>query len=90
MYPHHPVDVTHKCISPREVCVGLLDAAPLWNNTAGVVLVFLLPELVSALRGLLDVVMALEPVGVACVALAAAAKAARFCMALRPGRHTQG
>lgn len=45
------------------------------------------PELVSALNGLLDVVMALEPVGVACVAVAAA-KAARFCMALRPDRHT--
>lgn len=40
-----------------------------------------LPELVSALSGLLDVVMALEHVGVACVALAAAAKAARFCIA---------
>lgn len=49
-----------------------------------------LPELVSALSGLLDVVMALEPVGVACVAVAAAAKAARFCMALRPDRHTHG
>lgn len=48
----------------------------------------LLPELVSALRGLLDVVMALEPVGVACVAVAAAAKAARFCMALRPDGQT--
>lgn len=47
-----------------------------------------LPELVSALSGLLDVVMALEHVGVACVPVAAAAKAARFCMALRPDRHT--
>lgn len=51
---------------------------------------FFLPELVSALSGLLDVVMALEPVGVACVTVAAAAKAARFCMALRPDRHTHG
>lgn len=51
-----------------------------------------LPELVSALNGLLDVVMALEPVAVACVAVAAAANAARFCIALRPERetHTQG
>lgn len=51
----------------------------------------ILPELVSALRGLLDVVMALEPVGVACVAVAAAAKAAKFCMALRPEKqmHSQ-
>lgn len=46
-----------------------------------------LPELVSALSGLLDVVIALEPVAVACVAVAAAAKAARFCMALRPDKH---
>ena len=46
--------------------------------------VFHLPELVRALSGLLDVVMALEPVAVACVAVAAAAKAARFCMAFRP------
>lgn len=46
-----------------------------------------LPELVNALSGLVDVVMALEPVGVACVAVAAAAKAARFCIALRPDRH---
>lgn len=30
--------------------------------------------------------MALEPVAVACVAVAAAAKAARFCIALRPER----
>lgn len=45
-----------------------------------------LPELVNALSGLVDVVMALEPVGVACVAVAAAAKAARFCIALRPDR----
>ena len=49
--------------------------------------ILFLPELVSALSGLLDVVMALEPVGVACVAVAAA-KAARFCIALRPDRHT--
>lgn len=48
-----------------------------------------LPELVSALSGLLDVVMALEPDAVACVAVAAAAKAAKFCIALRPERHTQ-
>lgn len=51
------------------------------------VLFCFLPELVSALSGLLDVVIALEPVTVACVAVAAAAKAARFCMALRPDRH---
>ena len=43
------------------------------------------PELVSILSGLLDVVMALEPEDVACVALAAAAaSAAKFCMAFRP------
>lgn len=48
---------------------------------------FYLPELVSALNGLLDVVMALEPVAVACVAVAAAANAARFCIALRPEGH---
>lgn len=50
-----------------------------------------LPELVSALSGLLDVVIALEPVAVAvaCVALAAAAKAARFCIGLRPNTHKQ-
>lgn len=49
-----------------------------------------LPELVSALSGLLDVVIALEPVAVAvaCVAVAAAAKAARFCIGLRPNTHT--
>lgn len=46
----------------------------------------LLPELVSALRGLLDVVMA--PVAVAWVAVAAAAKAARFCIGFRPNKHT--
>lgn len=45
----------------------------------------LLPELVSALRGLLDVVMA--PVAVAWVAVAAAAKAARFCIGFRPNTH---
>lgn len=32
--------------------------------------------------------MALEPVAVACVAVAAAANAARFCIALRPERET--
>lgn len=47
-----------------------------------------LPELVSALSGLLDVVMALEPEAEACVAVAAAAKAAKFCIALRPVTHT--
>lgn len=47
-----------------------------------------LPELVSALNGLLDVVMALDPVAVACVAVAAAANAARFCIALRPEMET--
>ena len=38
-----------------------------------------LPELVSTLRGLLDVVRALVPLGVLWAALAAAASAARFC-----------
>lgn len=47
----------------------------------------LVPELVSTLRGLLEVVRALLPVGVACVALAAAARAARFCMAFSPETH---
>ena len=47
------------------------------------------PELVRTLSGLLDVVMALEPEGVACVALAAAARAARFCMAFSPEIHSR-
>lgn len=47
----------------------------------------LLPELVSALRGLLDVVMA--PVAEAWVAVAAAAKAARFCIGFRPNTQTR-
>lgn len=38
-----------------------------------------LPELVSTLRGLLDVVRALVPLGVFWAALAAAASAAKFC-----------
>lgn len=38
-----------------------------------------LPELVSTLRGLLDVVRALVPLGVFWAALAAAARAAKFC-----------
>lgn len=59
------------------------------NNFGGLYIychsLFFLPELVSALRGLLEVVMALEHVGDAGVpAAAAAAKAARFCIALRP------
>lgn len=49
---------------------------------------FFLPEPVSALNGLLDVVMMLEVEVVPCVAVAAAAKAARFCMEFRPDRHT--
>jgi len=49
------------------------------------------PELVSMLRGLLDVVMALEPEDVAWVALAAAAaSAAKFCMAFRPSGDAGG
>lgn len=47
-----------------------------------------LPELVNAVRGEVDVVKLLEPVGDACEPVAAAAKAARYCMALRPKTHT--
>lgn len=68
----------------KWVSTPLQNDIPLsWDSAQGtqdtLALITRLPELVSTLRGLLDVVRALVPLGVFWAALAAAASAAKFC-----------